>query len=401
MEKYRVLVVASHPTPYSVSFWRLMAKNPQLDLLVAYLTLQGVEKTIDKDFGVELAWDVPLLDGYQWKHIPNQSPQPRLGKFWGLINPQLWQLIGNGNFDAVMCYSGYNYASFWFIVAACKKFDIPFIFSTDASNIQPRSGNWKLKFKKIVLPYIFNLADTIIVSSTPGKKMVESIGVNENKVVITPSVVDNDWWSKESSEVDTSEVKQKLGIPQQASIILYVAKLQPWKRPQDLLKAFAQLKRKDVYLLYAGDGILREELENQAKQLNIYNRVIFLGFVNQSQLPAIYKATDIFVLPSEYEPFGVVVNEAMVCGCAVITSDRVGSHYDLIKEGENGFVYPCGDIDALTSILDQLFDDKNKLNNMKKAAQKRMETWSPEDNVKGVITAIKRAVENKSSKNSS
>lgn len=394
MSKYRVLVVASHPTPYSVSFWRLMAQHPELDVQVAYLSLQGVEKSVNKDFGVELAWDVPLLDGYEWTHIPNKSPQPGLGKFWGLINPQLCQLIGNGKFDVVMCYAGYNYASFWLIVGACRYYNIPFIFSTDASNIKPRTGNWKLQLKKIILPYIFNLAEVIIVSSTPGKKMLESIGIAENHIVITPSVVDNDWWQKQANKIDPDDVKRKWGIPLEASVILYVAKLQPWKRPQDLLKAFAKLDKKEVYLIYAGDGILRQDLETQAQKLGVANRVIFLGFVNQSHLPAVYRATDVFVLPSEYEPFGVVVNEAMVCGCAVVTSDRVGAHYDLIKQNENGFVYPCGDTDELANILTLLFEDKNKLNNLKKAAQKRMETWSPRDNVEGVIKAIKQAIIN-------
>lgn len=392
MSKYKVLVVASHPTPYSVSFWRLMAENAELDLLVAYLSMQGVEKTMDESFGVELVWDVPLLDGYKWIHLPNKSPQPGLGKFFGLINPQLWELIAKENFDVIMCYSGYAYASFWLLVAACKKFKVPFIFSTDASNIKPRSGSWKLKIKKVILPLLFNLAQVIIVSSTPGKKMVASVGFPENRIVITPSVVDNDWWSEQANQVNPDDVKQKLGIPLSAFIILYVAKLQPWKRPEDLLIAFSKLTEKNSYLLFAGDGILKENLLLKAEELGIKNRVIFLGFVNQSQLPAIYKSTDVFVLPSEYEPFGVVVNEAMVCGCVPVTSDRVGAHYDLIKDGENGFVYPCGNTDALGNILNNIFADSKKLNKMKQAAIKRMETWSPRDNVEAVIKAIKKAI---------
>ncbi len=388
MNKYKVLIVASHPTPYSVSFWRLMAVNPELDLLVAYLSLEGVEKTVNQDFGVEIAWDVPLLDGYLWQHIPNISPQPRLGKFWGLINPQLGRLIQDHNFDAVICYAGYNYASFWLLLIACKMAKIPFIFTTDASNINPRSGSWKLKLKKTILPYLFNLADAILVSSTPGKKMVETIGIPEHKVIITPSVVDNDWWQKEVNKINPLEVKQKWGIPLDAFVILYVAKLQPWKRPQDLLQAFAKLTDQNIYLVFAGNGSLFDDLQKEAVDLGVANRVIFLGFVNQSQLPSVYAASDVFVLPSEYEPFGVVVNEAMICGCVVITSDRVGAHYDLIKSGENGYVYPCGDIDELVSLLNKLSGDRQLREKLKENGQKRMQTWSPRDNVEGVIKAI-------------
>jgi glycosyltransferase involved in cell wall biosynthesis len=369
-----------------------MAQHPDLELQVAYLSLQGAKAGYDKGFGVDVAWDIPLLDGYKWIELPNKSLNPRLNDFWGLINPQLWDLIKSGNFDVIMCYTGYAYASFWIAVAACKKFKIPLIFGTDSSNIKPRTGGWKVKLKQVILPKLFNLADIIIVGSTPGKNLLQSIGIDENKIVITPFIVNNDWWLEQATKIDKGLVRKEWNIPENALVTLYVAKLQPWKRPQDLLQAFAKLEQKNTYLIYAGDGILKQDLENQAQQLGITNRVKFLGFINQSQLPFVYCGADVLVLPSEYEPFGVVVNEAMLCGCVVITSDRVGAHHDLIREGENGFVYPCGDTEALANILNQLFADFNKLNTMKKSAVKRMETWSPRDNVEAVVKAIKNAI---------
>jgi glycosyltransferase involved in cell wall biosynthesis len=81
---------------------------------------------------------------------------------------------------------------------------------------------------------------------------------------------------------------------------------------------------------------LRTELEAEVAARGIFSRVRILGFVNQSQLPAVYKSADIMVLPSEYEPFAVVVNEAMCCGCVVITSDRVRAAYDLVVPGHTG-----------------------------------------------------------------
>ena len=72
--------------------------------------------------------------------------------------------------------------------------------------------------------------------------------------------------------------------------------------------------------------------------MGVADRVRFLGFVNQSGLPAVYAASDVLVLPSSYEPFGVVVNEAMLCGCAAIASDRVGARFDLVK-GRRDWLY--------------------------------------------------------------
>jgi glycosyltransferase involved in cell wall biosynthesis len=170
--------------------------------------------------------------------------------------------------------------------------------------------------------------------------------------------------------------------------VLFCAKLQPWKRPLDLLQSFASAQVTDSHLVFAGDGPLRQDLEAQAKALGLANRVHFLGFKNQSQLPAVYSASDLLVLPSEYDAFGVVVNEAMLCGCAVAVSDRVGSGRDLISSGENGFIFPCGDRDALAAILRDALNDQKQLRRMGANARRRMETWSPRENIQGVLGAL-------------
>ena len=118
----------------------------------------------------------------------------------------------------------------------------------------------------------------------------------------------------------------------------------------------------------------------------------FLGFVNQSQLPAVYKSADLMVLPSEYEPFGVVVNEAMCCNCAVITSDQVGAARDLVIPGGTGFVYPCGDIAALTRILKEAVSDPLRLESLRQAAFAAIQSWSPAHNIDATIEAVQMAV---------
>lgn len=387
--KYRVLLVVSHPIQYTAPLYRLMAQHPKLDILVAYCSLQGAEPGVDPGFGVEVAWDIPLLDGYQWIQVPNQALIPRLGDFFGLINLELWKLVRTNKFDAVVVYTGYAYASFWITAAAAKASGTLFIFSTDASSIQPRDRQrWKAWLKPLVLPFIFRLADATIVSSTLGQQMVCSLGIPAERIILTPSSVDNDWWSWQAAQVDVKTVRQQWGVPTDAPVILFCGKLQAWKRPQDVLRAFAKANLPGSYLVLAGDGPLRAELEAEAKALKVSEQVRFLGFVNQSQLPSVYRSADLFVLPSEYEPFGVVVNEAMLCGCPVVTSDRVGAHYDLIRNGETGLVYSCGDVDALAAILQEVLPDRERLRQMGEAAYKRMETWSPRENVEALVQGI-------------
>jgi glycosyltransferase involved in cell wall biosynthesis len=365
-----------------------MAKHPRLDIQVAYCSLQGAEPALDPDFGIELSWDVPLLEGYPWVKVPNMSRARALQGFFGLVNPGLWKLISSVEYDAVVVYTGYICASFWIALLAAKLHHRAVLFGTDAHALTARDGQgWKSKFKKLAWPRLFGLADVVIVPSTRGVEMMQSLGIPDERLALTPYAVDNAWWNMQSELTDREAIRRSWGVPQNAPVALFCAKLQPWKRPLDLLHAFASADVADSHLVYAGEGVMRSELEARAHELGLAERVHFLGFRNQSQLPAVYCASDLLVLPSEYEPFGVVVNEAMLCGCAAVVSDRVGAGHDLVSAGENGFIFPCGDRNALAAILCDALSDPNRLHRMGANARRRMETWSPRENIQGILRA--------------
>jgi len=105
-------------------------------------------------------------------------------------------------------------------------------------------------------------------------------------------------------------------------------------------------------------------------------------------LPAVYVASDVLVLPSQYDAFGLVLNEAMLCGRPVIASDRVGARHDLVREGETGYTFKCGDVDALAERLTQIFRDPQDLERMGQAARRRMETWSPGQFAESMVQAV-------------
>ncbi len=210
---------------------------------------------------------------------------------------------------------------------------------------------------------------------------------------MTPYCVDNDWWIAESSRADREVVRRRWEVPTDSPVVLFCAKLQPWKRPQDVLHAFVRAEIPNSYLVFAGDGASRSALESEVASLGISHRVRFLGFVNQSQLPETYTASDILVLASEYEPFGVVVNESMLCGCPVIVSDQVGAKFDLVRDGETGFVFPMGDVGALSELLHDGLQSPGLLKRISQAARNRMTSWSPAQNLEGLITALERGIQ--------
>jgi len=209
---------------------------------------------------------------------------------------------------------------------------------------------------------------------------------------MTLDTVDNAWWLAECERADRATVRRTWGMNEQDKVILFCGKLQPWKRPLDVLRAFAMAAMPASRLVFAGEGAERPRLEAEASHLGIRDRVHFLGFVNQSQLPGVYKAADLMIIASEYEPFGLVVNEAMLCGCVVVASDKVGAVRDLIAPGQTGFVYPCGDTRTLANTLQQCLSDPAKLAAIRTAALKRMEGWSPRAGVAAMVDAVARAV---------
>lgn len=395
-KKLRALVLCSHPTQYSSQLWRRMVRHPRLDVLVAYCNLDGAESYVDPGFGVPVEWDVPLLHDYSWMQIRNISPRSGKRGIFGLINPGVWNLIRGGQFDAVIVLTGYMCATFWIALLAAKFSGTPILFGTDSTALRAQNGRaWKAGVKQLLWPGLFRIADVVIAPSTGTKELMTSLGIPPDRIQLTPYVVDNDWWTENAERVDRKAVRQSWGVPEGASVVLFCAKLQPWKRPQDLLRAFARANIANCYLVYAGDGSMRRDLEREALELGIHDRVRFLGFINQSNLPQVYCSSDLMVLPSEYEPFGVVVNEAMLCQCPVIVSDRVGARIDLVREGETGFVYPCGDVDALTCKLRAALESRERLGQIGKAACARMFEWSPERNIEATLEAIEKAIEHK------
>ena len=389
--RYRVLAIGSHPVQYMAPLLCRMALHPQLDLSVAYCTLRGAQPAHDPGFNTTVKWDIPLLEGYLWQEVPNRGSGAE--SFWGLYNPGLSKLISAGKFDAVLCYLSYLCASFWISYFAARRSGSAFIFGTDASSLVPRSGgSWKIRLKSLYWPILFFLADQVIVPSTASRDLMLSLHIPSERVTLTPYSVENEWWMAQSEKIDREAIRANWGATPQTSVILFCAKLQPWKRPRDLLRAFVQAKLSDALLVYVGEGAQRQELEREAKSSGVSEHVRFLGFMNQSQLPAVYTAADLMVLPSEYEPFAVVVNEASCCGCPVVASDHVGAARDLIAPVDPGLIYPCGDVAALSALLSELCGNRERLRERGIAAKNRMAGWSPEDTVAGTVAAIGAAL---------
>jgi glycosyltransferase involved in cell wall biosynthesis len=382
----RVLVVSTHPVQYAAPQYRRLAADERVELTVLFLSMASVEGAVDEDFGMTVRWDVPLLEGFRWSYPPNRSPRPSVHRFFGLVNPGVWGFIRRAQADVVVLY-GYRAASFWMAWAAARASRASVVWTTDATTLDQRNGrSWKKWLKGLVLPWVFRTGDATFVPSSRGRRFLLSLGLAHERVHVTPYAVDNDSFASRADLADSIETRRAWDLPKEAFTALFVGKLVEWKRPDDLMRAAAIVP--DTCVVFAGEGVLRDRLTALAASLGISERVRFLGFVNQTELPAVYRAADVLVLPSAFEPFGLVVNEAFACETPAIASDACGCVEDLIVEGETGFSFPSGDVAALADRL-RWIQDRGARERMAAGARARISEWGPEANLEASVAVFR------------
>jgi len=361
--KKRLIFLLSHPIQYFSPLFQLMAKDPDFDLLVLYCSDENVEGHIDKDFGVEVKWDIPLFEDYNYKFLKNNSWKPSIfNGCFGLINLEIFGILKKerGSFLVV---HGWAFVTNFLAVVSCKLRGLKLCLrSENPLNQELLKSKQTLFLRKIFFRYFwFKLFDYFFYIGSQNKKLYEYYGVKKERLVFTPYAVDNDRFRTEYEKYRDKkpELRKDLGLPVDKKIILTSGKYIAKKRPMDLLQAYNLLEDPKTALVFLGDGELRKEMEEYISKHNLKN-VYLTGFKNQSEVGKYFAASDVFVLPSGAgETWGLVVNEAMNFDLPVITSDLVGCSDALIKHGWNGFIYKVGDFSNLETQLKLLVNNDN------------------------------------------
>ena len=388
--KPRLAIVASHVIQYQAPLFQRLAAGGEIELTVFYCKSAGAEMYHDREMKTTLVWDLPLLSGYHHETPRNYSPVDSLHG-WGLINFDLPKRLIKGRFDAVV-FMGWGAVSFWLGFAACLLRGIPFFLYGDSKDI-PSSDSIRGRTRDRVLRSLFARATGFLVSGRYNGEYYRHYGADETRFFLVPWAVDNDRFERESrlTDIERLDLRSSYDIPPDAVVIMFSGKLLPRKGPMDLLEAFAEMpNRNHAVLLFVGDGVERERIEEFCKVRSLKN-VRITGFLNQSILPKMYGMSDVFVLPSYFDPRATVVNEAMAAGLACVVSDRIGPSGDIVKEGENGFVVPAGDIAALASRLNRFLEEPALTRTMGECSRVIIERWSYREDVEGIVSAARLA----------
>jgi glycosyltransferase involved in cell wall biosynthesis len=256
-----------------------------------------------------------------------------------------------------------------------------------------------LAIKRVFLGVLFRGTAGFLAIGSLNRDFYRYYGVPESRIYHTPYSVDNEFFISEGAKwmAQRKLLKTELGFAPDVSVILFSGKLIPRKRPLDLLRAYAGLIEDGVVasLLFIGEGELRSALEQFACEHDL-TQVEIVGFQNQTQLSRYYAMGDVSVLPSDFDPWGLVVNEAMLFSMPVIVSDQVGAGADLVQNGVTGYVYPVGDVEALTTRLRSTVLDTTLRQRMGQAARMRIEHWDYDTCVAEIVRAVTEVAQRRS-----
>lgn len=238
---------------------------------------------------------------------------------------------------------------------------------------------------------VYYYSDAVIVYGQHVKQYLTSLGISEDKIFIAPHAVNNDLFNKEVSTKEKEELKKEIGLPPR-KVILYVGRLEDCKGIEYLIEAVKGIKHDLFNIIFIGCGTRKHEFEKKCKERKF--NYVFLDYISNEELYRYYAISDIFVLPSITtrdfkEPWGLVINEAMNQGCAVVTTEAVGAAKGgLVEDRKTGFIVPERDSSALQAAIETLLKNERLLTSMKEAARERIKYWSPERMSEGFIEAI-------------
>jgi glycosyltransferase involved in cell wall biosynthesis len=251
-------------------------------------------------------------------------------------------------------------------------------------------GGWRGAAKALLYPVLFRLPRRFLPGGTRQARYLARFGVKSERMTVAQMTVDVSAirrFCATDREGLRLAARARWGISADARIALYVGRLEDYKGIDVLLAAFSRFaeKEKDARLVIAGDGSLRGQIETIAA--NPERGVVYLGRLSGDDVLRAYLAADLVVLPSLFEPWGLVVNEAMACGLPVIVSDRVGCADDLIRHGETGLVVGAGSETELASAIGQLAQDEPVRHRMGQAAERLISNWTLGNEARNIVSA--------------
>lgn len=395
----KLVIVVSHPIQHFVSFYRALAEEEKLDLVVIFCSKIGVEPYFDKSMNTTIAWKMDLLGGYKHVFLPEAERITSTGPRQ-VNNPSIGAELVRQDPDVVIIY-GYNYitslrALFW-----CRFKRVPRLMISDSELKTVRSSQTEL-IKSWVVPGILKQFSAFLTVGDCNEDYYEHYGVSRKKLFRSPFTIDEVTYQAAHRDRPSLRAvrREELGIADDEVMVLTVGKLSRRKHPSDVVEAAREIKQagnpSKLRFVLAGNGEEMARLQKIVEGEGL--PVLFAGFVNVDLLPEYYCAADMILHPSSRDPHPLVMSEGACIGLPLVISDRVGAAgpTDIARPGENAEVFPIGNISSLTQCISRIAADPERREQMSVRSREIFCELDMRCSVKGVLDAIKFVSEDKS-----
>lgn len=364
---------------------RFVAEIPELRLHSIYTRTQGLARREPRDESDVNAvfFDHGSASGER-NRLGNQRPNLERGT-------RIFRYFRENNVQAALIL-GYNDIGLVRLFSQCKREGIRTFLWSDSNAAGDRATGLKRLVKGAVIRRVARLADSVLVCGSLGRAFYTSYGVPESRIIYSP--YEPDYAQIRSLPEETiRDIRERFDLDPARKRFVFCGRLVRIKRPDLALRVFVNIagQRPGWDLVIVGDGEMRQELE-QSIPGELRRRVRFTGFLgDQSHVSAIYRVCDVLVHPSEIEPWGLIINEAVAAGLAIVSTTSCGAAVELVDNGKNGFLVPPAEIEPLERAMLTL-SDPIATQRFKDHSSVALDRWrQTADPVAGLRTALARA----------
>jgi glycosyltransferase involved in cell wall biosynthesis len=392
--RFRVGVLATHPIQYYAPWYRGLAEHCELEVFFAHRQNAGDQAAAG--FGVKFDWDVPLLDGYASRFLRNSARTPDVSRFWGCVTPEVRDVIRERQFDAFIV-QGWSTASYWQAIRACWRSRTPVLVRGDSNLVTPRA-RWRRSVKWPVYRAFVPRFDGYLVVGTRAREYLLHYGADPARCFDAPHCVDNEFFASRSDPLrcDRAATRARFGLAPEDVVFLFAGRFIERKEPLMFVRALSSAASGATGIagLMVGDGPLRNAAQSLAARVSAPIR--FAGFLNQTEMASAYAACDALVVPSTWETWGLIVNEAMACGVPAIVTAGVACAGDLVVPGVTGEVCPVGAIDAFAGCIGRLAHDAAYRTTLSTSARRHVARFDVTAAAAGTLRAVEHVARQRS-----
>jgi len=362
----KIIMVCIEPTPYVLDLIRALEKKWRGKIDVLFINENFTQ---------------------QW-HIDNQHKilDKKTRRFTYLFK----HYFNNKKYDAIFL-AGWNHPTILFFLIMAKLYRIPVIVDSDTSLFR-YTPFWKQVIKKCIYPILFKLPNHFLPSGTRQAQYLKHYLVPDHKITLekmTVNVLGIQNYIQQFSDDARKKLRDQWRMTNNDFVFLFVGRLITRKGIEDLINAFSSIKNINIKCIIAGDGPLKTRVEIAAKN---DQRLIYAGWLENKALLDLYLISDVFVLPAHWEPWGLVINEALAAGKPVIVSDQVGCVDDLVISGKTGIVFPAKNVTALKEAMIGILDDAKKREIYSKNAYQLIGQWTLQDSADQIMGVWERLI---------